>query len=402
MRLAFGSLLPIFVLAGRKRKLAPDSTPIVPLSDTEAREIYTSSSWSDMDEREKRRFRPSKLHWTDPEERVPVYLFSSSNITFGPVIARTSQAAVYRIDSHPDWVIKYHSYCKFLEENVETTLRETYFMNLVYAHFPTVTTKLLYFSNSIVPSTVTSLKRGSSCMVCPTGHPPVVRYMISERVGESIDTLVAREGAIDFLAAIRIGIELFDLLEKIHSIRVIHGDIHGSNIAFRNDKPVLIDFGRGTIGPDDMDIVIHEEVPPTTTDLKCHPTISLWETVRNEPALSYRDDAFRAALVLGLMIHGPQHRLARKDVCGDSIRVYHEYLRSLNFFDGSVCVRSKRYDLTLPKVLPTLHRTEHIAISDHFADMLRYIRGLAYGEVPDYNRVKAELIAVQQILISRD
>jgi serine/threonine protein kinase len=199
-----------------------------------------------------------------------------------------------------------------------------------------------------------------------------------------------------------LGIELFDLLEKIHSIRIIHGDIHGSNIAFRNDKLVLIDFGRGTIGPDDMDIGIHEEVLPTTANLKCHPSVSLWETVRIQPALSYRDDAFRAALVLGLMVHGPQHRLARKNLCGDSSRAYHEYLQSRNVLDGSVFVRSKRYDLLLSKVLPTMDSTEHKAISEHFAEMLRHIRELAYGEVPDYNRVKAELIAIQRILMSRD
>jgi serine/threonine protein kinase len=390
----------------RKRRISEDSAvPPIPDSDSDAIDYYTSDAWASVDPFGQTRFVPAVTIWRKYEERVPVSLFGVSKIHLqAPAISQTRHTAVYALTISPDWVIKYHAYCEdTVEDRVESTLRESYFMNLVYSRFPDVTTRMLYFSRSFTPSHPSRVKLNTRRLLCDTGDAPSVRYMISERVGKTILERVDKEDVIPFTEAIGYAIQIFSLLEKIHSIRVVHGDIHSGNIAVRGSELVLIDFGRGRIGPDSIDALLHEEIEPTHRNSNCHGMYTPWESIKAQSDLSYRDDAFRAALVLAVMIHGDEHREVQGAICGtkpteDQFLEYHRLKASLNFFDLSVTVGGEVHDFSLARATPGIKPNDRTFIADRLGDLLSYIRSLNYGDLPDYNVIRSSLHAILIVL----
>ena len=74
-----------------------------------------------------------------------------------------------------------------------------------------------------------------------------LRSLLVERVkGSTLFDLVQDKGPMAFAIVQKIGRKAIDALEKVHSIGLIHGDIHGGNIIYCEDENEmkLIDFGR--------------------------------------------------------------------------------------------------------------------------------------------------------------
>jgi hypothetical protein len=133
-----------------------------------------------------------------------------------------------------------------------------------------------------------------------------VRFMVQAKVGPSVNDYFKRLNQSKAAAAERnlvvnavaIAIKSLDLIRRLHEHGIIHGDIHGGNIAFKNPLVrmtdslrdldlVLIDFGHAVFFPDQ--IGTPEKVPP---DLSLtHWYLSPWQ-LRNFRK-GRRDDVIR-------------------------------------------------------------------------------------------------------------
>lgn len=133
-----------------------------------------------------------------------------------------------------------------------------------------------------------------------------VRFMVQDKVGPSVNDYFRRLNQSKAAAAERnlvvnavaIAIKALDLIRRLHQRGIIHGDVHGGNIAFKNPVVrmtdsltdldlVLIDFGHAVFFPDQ--IGTPEKVPP---DLSLtHWYLSPWQ-LRNFRK-GRRDDVIR-------------------------------------------------------------------------------------------------------------
>jgi hypothetical protein len=402
MRISFLVLTPLMAFQpepARKKQKTTAGPLRVPNSNAEAVAYYTSPNWADFDQRGHPRSAPALGLWDRTEESVNGKPFRLAL----PAIASYPKTIVYRISSSHGLVIKYHAYCKVVEDPVESTLRESYFMELVHSHFPDMTTRLVYFSAALTPAATSVWKL--KFLKCQHGDQavPIVRYMISERVGETMYGLMVRFNRIPFAEAIAYGIELVGLLERLHSIRVVHGDIHASNVAFRQNKLVLIDFGRGMVGPSPNRV--YEDIKPTNENILCHGTYTMWETINSLPMISFRDDVYRAMLMLAAMIHGDQHRDVQSKMCGnppiaENVMRYYKIKARSNFFDTTMLnAVGQEFDFRIGSVLPRVNDVDaQELIAYCLGEILVHIRGLKYAQVPNYKFIRRTFEAVQDIL----
>jgi serine/threonine protein kinase len=137
-----------------------------------------------------------------------------------------------------------------------------------------------------------------------------IRYMIMEKVGIDLYDLMigSPNNRIPFREAIQYGIKMMELIQKLHSKNIIHGDAHLGNFATRlNDinSLLLIDFGRARyVGPKEIadaryrtDFCTNEEI--------FHNFNGKWEMMSCKPA--FRDDVYRAVEMTAVIMHGPYH-----------------------------------------------------------------------------------------------
>ena len=131
-----------------------------------------------------------------------------------------------------------------------------------------------------------------------------VRMIVMEIVGRSVEAylewLRGRLGSdvAYFRAVMRIALKTLALIESLHSRGVIHGDIHGRNIVFREVKPmreynletdelILIDFGMASFFPDQL--MSPEDV---TCDFDANPLMMTpWQLLNKR--YGRRDDLYK-------------------------------------------------------------------------------------------------------------
>ncbi len=196
---------------------------------------------------------------------------------------------------------------------MDSNLREASFLTLLNQLTPDIANQIKYLSGSLHLHTLSPVKTPEwtdpLCMV--SGRHAVVRYIISERVGLDIYAYLGKH-PVGFFEAIELGLQVFSLIEQLHSHNIVHGDWHSGNVAFRlnaQNELVLIDFGRAAIRPeiDDSD--------PNDPDIYCQSQSSPWES--RGLKLTLRDDAFLAALLVGLPIHGLRDGRAQEHMCDE-------------------------------------------------------------------------------------
>lgn len=383
-------------------------TIIHPESDTIASSVYLSDDFalfSDDDGRD-RRHPPYSRFWNSLKERVPHWIFPEGTITLGmPLVGESAYARVFAIQAHKEWVLKYHAFCPRKREKSDSILREAYFLQLINASAPHITHKIKYLSGPLTPEAPTSLKIPLEQNRCPTvsDTQPIVRYIITERVGlDLLDFLEEFDNErVPFVTAIELGMQIIRLLEQLHSMNIVHGDLHASNIAFRDrsvdaetissqDNLVLIDFGRARIGhsgrPIESQTVVQRSKP------LCHAHLSHWESVGGFHYVpSFRDDIYRGYLVIAAMIYGGDHMEAQMDMCEGGHRDrYRQFKEFDNFFDTRVETESDHEDdigeyiFDIDSVLPTTLIAGRLGVLSLLEQSLNHIRGLGENGLPDY------------------
>ena len=249
-----------------------------------------------------RRFLPNTTAWTSLEETLPGEIFGvegTVKVTLDPkVIGKTAFTAVYSLLENPNWAIKYHNYCfDSIIDPIDTTLVESWFLEKLAT--AGITHKIIYFSRHVEGLPSGGKLPNVSCPDNP-GVVPVVRYMITERVGMSVNAFLDKVKTIPFRTVMKIGGQMIELIERLHRFDTIHGDVHGGNFAFRDGKVILIDFGRARIVDSD-DLLVE----PKLQDLNSigywfYPVLSMWETEWFKP--SYRDDMFRLVQLVASLV----------------------------------------------------------------------------------------------------
>ena len=139
-----------------------------------------------------------------------------------------------------------------------------------------------------------------------------LRTIVSDFVGEtSLADIVP--GSLGTEEVNRLGIALLSLLEEVHSIGLVHGDMHAGNVVTNGSEVKLIDFGRARVF---IDPVSGQHIPFTYSDeeLDFNPMLlSLHELEGWMP--SRRDDLFRLAELLAFLVDGDEclyiHRTIR-------------------------------------------------------------------------------------------
>ncbi len=391
-----------------------------PASDEEATSFFMSDEWQNIDQFGQPRVTPSHARWNTLTELVPVWLFPTDEINISPVrLGKSTFSVVYPIArSRNMWAIKYHAYCAD-SFPVDPMLREAYFLELISRLAPgEIANRFLYFSAG---REVANVGESSPKMIltdgaCPgSSKAPVVRFIISERTGETLWNYMTPSGvanakptALPFREAVSLGISTIRLVQKLHALNIVHGDIHLANIAFtrrnvfssqqhRSDL-VLIDFERARIA--ESASTAPEAVPEHFLPMFfCHGYFSVWEAVgakhpitheiwERKPA--FRDDVYRALFTMSMLIHGISAKQIPEALCSnankDELRKAFQYRAYENWFDvpdiqvpdGTI------YSLSLRDKLPSDLVPFYAHIRNTFAQVLAHVRNIRFRGQPDY------------------
>ncbi len=146
----------------------------------------------------------------------------------------------------------------------------------------------------------------------PVRQPPAkVRYLIVGRLGFSVGDLFWKEGHDKvFVSVIHVGIELLNLVERMHGANVVHGSIDSNSFVWDDtrEKWKLVNFHESRIFNSDE---INSK-SPNSCDSSNHaqffspnPWTSPWQMRRCNSA--FRDDIYRLMLTLAHLIHGKEY-----------------------------------------------------------------------------------------------
>ena len=235
--------------------------------------------------------RPVRIHLSDP-------------------LHVTKRTGVFGIVELPQALIKYYAWCKNKYEPNDSIVTEAFFMEKLSPLG--LAPKVYYYSdyfgyssgeqvaNLFEPKTTAFAKSNPKILMShetkcsKDGSPPVLRFMIMERLGMSV-SIYAEKKQRPFLNAMKLGAQMISLLKKLHSYNIVHGDAHWGNFVFKcHDvknpscgQLVMVDFGRSKL------------ITPTMTSHGCesyvknkHIFASKWE-MKGCPCV-YRDDVYRA------------------------------------------------------------------------------------------------------------
>jgi hypothetical protein len=328
---------------------------------------------------------------------------------FGNEIARQGRTAVWAIGS--DKVIKYSRFCPFRSEDVETQvdtlLLESYFLGLL--NNTGIANKIFYYSQAammpIEGDSRTLLPPKIALRRCPDQRPPVVRFMISERIlMDMCGYMKGLQSSDRFIASIRVGLATIELLKSLHSREIIHGDIHCGNVAWTLDgsRIVLIDFGRARIinADEDQHHASYQLTSPVEVvnsgfdnfkgQLECHMFDTPWEMMGMKR--SFRDDIFRALRLVAEILYGGGtaqylYRLCESWGDGDQAEFVRLQMVESLFEITSKSSTKKSFVRSLSTALAQESESVRAEIARILNEIVDHVRSLGPMEKPNYDHV---------------
>ena len=345
--------------------------------DKKIREIETLIKWKNL--------APIPLLSEDVRELVTSNVDQHEEVNLGPMIGVSFSSNVFSIENHPDLAIKYQSDCD--EKRPLHPLTREFFMlkRIEHLGISPVVYSVSDGARITDPEAAIGIKANTGALESckKSKKTPSIRYLIMDRVGESIYAFVKRRGPVPVQAAAAMGYQLFEHIEKLSALNIIHGDIFERNVCFdRRGRLVLIDFGRS--------LIVKNAPPLARKSLSTFPLFSPWEMLGYRA--SFRDDCFRILQLIALLMNGKEYlaeldRLSQLPLDRQTGQpLVHFKSRGFIFELEGIAARP------VTNLAPGMRES----VSEALGAVLEYIRSLQLDEIPDFRRIKEPLLSIMQ------
>ena len=206
-----------------------------------------------------------------------------------------------------------------------------------------------------------------------------LRYLVMELLGSSVWTLLKFNGnRLPMKTICSMGIQSIEILETLHSVGIVHGDIHLENMLFTMSKPdesgfifsdriVMGDYGKSSLF---LDSVSNSHIDDTLLPMKEGRNmlfLSPYELALGSP--SRREDIYRLMETLARMVDERGYSSRFKPLQGNREALLH----------------AKR-TIPLEEIFPDIHPL--------FANLFEYSRSLGFAEKPDYSEMRAKFESI--------
>ena len=370
---------------------------------------------SHMDQFGNPRLTPRKDLWFTGRETIPMFDVDGNYVSVedghlvAPPIYYGEVTSVYKIKNAPGKVIRYHFHCIIpMANHADPTAVDYWFLKHLE---PTgIVPKVYYFSDSIAPpqpvETLFAKVKSSKCD--KSDCIPRVRYAILEEVGATVHGYIVSqpERRATFANAIRMGGQMVGLAEKIHSLSIVHGDSHMGNFAFRENKIIMLDFGRGEIISESEQM---ERCMRNPSSYWVSPRISPWEMQKY--SYSYRDDVYRIIQGMAIAIHGYEynhfldHLHDWEKMPGDYYKEMRDYAIDLKLKGYLFEIPTKDTQYPFPSDVTTSFslqgRVPDAVLADVrnlLAEILALVMNVDLFTKPDYSAIKQKLVSILNLV----
>ena len=228
-------------------------------------------------------------------------------ITIGEQVGKSRYSAIFAIVEHPNLVIKYQANCDNMLTKPHTLLLDFWLGSQAAASGVTARPFVISPAAAIPhggDSAKTSFRAsGTLDWVNCRSRRGVVRYMVMERVGPCLDSLMTHRdldrGYVSPPEAIRIGIQIISMIADIHNTEVVHGDVHLGNICRDLSDPTklrFIDFGLGVFTDYESDFDVMGRLEWV------QPALTPWQL--EGKGFARRDDVYKVLVAMSQLMMG--------------------------------------------------------------------------------------------------
>ena len=234
--------------------------------------------------------------FTGEYERIP----ELGQVVLGERISRNRYSTVFRLQSHPEYVIKYQSNCRSLDRAVHPLLMD-FWLGRIAAEV-NVSANPIFVSPAVAledapfmtPKIAFRMNQLDLDMCRTQGG--VVRFMVMERLVTCLSGTVTAKPNLHL--GVQVGIQMMVILHQLHNAGVYHGDIHAGNVCQSRTDPgilKLIDFGTGGFVEEETEI--RDRGP-----LRSHAAMTEWQM--DGHSSTRRDDMYKAMELVAFIAVG--------------------------------------------------------------------------------------------------
>lgn len=325
-----------------------------------------------------------------------VYIVEDQPISFslGSAIARQEFSVLYRLRNSPDRVVKYQANCSG-DLGIHPLLRDFWFQNFLRG--TGIAAAVHYISPPAkysIPVTVKTNFNGSTRLLsrCIVHPESTVRFMVMDFTGESLhDTVAGRynrgpgKSRLPLKFAIESTMSVIAQLKKLHSMDIIHGDLHWGNVVRASpdsNSLILIDFGMAFFASSRAGKPKWVRRPFEAV----HCLLSPYEIEGHRP--SYRDDIYRAVLMGAMLVYGMEYFDWCKYLESEPIEMLHwKNQEDLFHFHGQLIHHAYDKDGILGSAANR--------IQDLLTNVVRKVQSLdQIDELPPYDSILEDLISI--------
>jgi serine/threonine protein kinase len=206
-----------------------------------------------------------------------------------------------------------------------------------------------------------------------------LRYLVMELLGSSVWSFLRSNGyKLPMKTIASIGIQAVGILEDLHSLGIVHGDIHHENMIFArgnrdydglilSDRIKLGDYGKSSLYVNPTNHEHIEDIPRQIKEGRNMLFLSPYELALGAP--SRREDIFRLMETLARMVDE---------------RGYSSVFKP--FQQNREALLNAKRTFPLVEIFPGVHPV--------FADLFEYSRSLGFEQVPDYSGMKQKFTSI--------
>jgi hypothetical protein len=335
------------------------------------------------------------------------------------VITNRFETTIMEIYGMPSKVVKYQANCRALigsQIQLHPILREYWISKYVerestkwlQLHNPDVSLQISPRVFFVSPPAALSMRKTSKTDFAMNGlirsqcvtAGSTVRYMIMERTGSNMEDFMSLHNEatmrIEFGLGMKILYQLITRLKVLHSIGVIHGDIHMGNIVRAlggsRDQFLIIDYGMASFY--DLSKPLSEEPSFSIGTFQGSSILSHWEMKGYRR--SFRDDILRAMITVGRIMNGPEYIEILQNAEGqaDGLENLAKFFERGNFFAMPVAGGYNPLD-----DVENLTDDTRAIILKKLRDIRKHAQGISGVNMkPDYDYLLREVHHIQTFL----